>query len=327
MGSSKNPIGVFRASPNRSVNFASWRLRTNIFLIILLFCFTSCATSPKAPIDGSLNELAMLPAGAKVYLLADTVKARGVLDALSSNFLDAKDAAGVLDSTERAAAAVFPDGAAGSRKFFIAASGNYPSTRANFSFAFSRSWKKQKSSSGSSFWYSQANDLALALGPKLALVSNIDPLSQFPREIPPEGFREFQIENQDLALSGWGNNAEESINKFLESMQIPLQMPIEDFFFGAAGLAGNWEFIFRIKVPSAAQARSLVSLFTIARFFVLSGLAAPAVPDGSFSPLDTAMLLFANAPEQNGEYLTIRTPSLNEDEIALLFNVFSIYSN
>ena len=39
-----------------------------------------------------------------------------------------------------------------------------------------------------------------------------------------------------------------------------------------------------------------------------------------------AALLFANAPELEGEYLTIRTGALNENKIALLFAMFSIYS-
>ena len=316
---------------------ASSRLCVSFFLIML---FISCVTTPKTsiPIDDPLNELSLLPAGAKLYFWADAVNGRPLLDVLSFEGTSGKDAEQILDNTSSAVAAIFPSAISQDRRFFIAALGNYPSFSANFSFTFSRSWKKQKSSSGANYWYSKANDLALSLGSKLALVSNIDPLSHFSPEISPHGFKDFQIEYQnEMVLCGWMNNPQESINNFITSMEIPIQIPAEDFYFGinkTIEAAEPWELVFRIKTASAIHARSLVSLFSIARLFISRGMVTQEEiqeeiieKEMYLSPQEAAVLLFANVPELNGEYLTIRTDSLNEGRIALLFNLFSLHSN
>ena len=127
-------------------------------------------------------------------------------------------------------------------------------------------------------------------------------------------------------------------------MEIPLQVPAEDLFFGAAGSSSNqasadkekWELVFRIRTASQAQARSLFTLFSMARRFVdegaltgqhnfrqntLEGYAS------SFSPQEMAALLFANTPEQDGNIMTLRIGPLDETGVALLFSMFSLYSN
>ena len=112
------------------------------FFIFVLF--VSCATAPKvsSPLDEEGSELSLMPAGGKVYLWADTVKARPLLDLLSFEGKNGKDAAKVLDSTKTAAAVIFPavpesgvsessvseSGAGGGQggRFFLAALGDYP---------------------------------------------------------------------------------------------------------------------------------------------------------------------------------------------------------
>jgi hypothetical protein len=297
--------------------------------------FISCATSPKAAFSAGedLNELSLLPAGAKLYFWADTVKGRPLLEALSFNGFSGKDAAQILDKTKSAAAAVFPEEQ--ERRFFIAASGDYPRFQANFSFAFSKGWKKQKSASGSSYWYSKDDELALALGKDLALVSNTDPFAKFPAGKAPGGFAEFR---RGLVMAGWINNPSGYINSFLSNTGIPLQIPAEDFFFGAARTAAvadpklkteakpSWDIIFKIRVQSAVHARSLLGLFSVARLYVLRG-AQEAPLDGSYTPQRVMALLFAKPPEQEAEYLSIRIDALSEAGTALLFDMFSLYSN
>ena len=304
----------------------------NVFLPFLLL-LVSCATAPKAPlsIEGPEAELSLLPAGGKLYIWADTVKSRPLLDVLSFEGKSGKDVERILDLTKSAAAVFFPDQ---ERRFYIAASGNYPSGRANISFAFSKLWKKQKSTSGQSYWFSKTDNIALSLGSKLALVSNVDPYAgvppQFSAEMPPRGFYDF---SSALVLSGWMINSAETINPFLELMGIPLQIPAEDFFFGVAEARLDikpWELVFKIKTASASHARSLLSLFQVARLFVSRGAEPASTAPGGVAlmgPMQAAAVLLANVPEQDGEYLTLRTASLNEGEIALLFNLFSLYSN
>jgi hypothetical protein len=299
-------------------------VRCSVVFVFLI----SCASSPMLSTTADESGLSLLPGGARVYLWADTVRARPLLDILSFQGFKGKDAAQVLDKTKSAAAAFFSDGkngdTASNRQFYIAALGNYPQFSASLSFAFSKDWKKQKSSTGGSYWYSQGNKIALAIGTGLALVSNTDPLVAFPAASAPEGFAEF---NHGFALAGWMNDSAEAINTFMASMGIPLQIPSEDFFFGANNKAELWDLIFKIRTPSAAQARSLLTLFSIARLFVLRAQdAGESVAGESMSPQQAAALLFANVPELDAEYLTLRMNSLEADKIALLFKMFTVYS-
>jgi len=296
------------------------------FVLIILI---SCASSPRvsSPVDES--GFSLLPAGARVYLWADTVKARPLLDILSFQGVNGKDAAQVLDKTKTAALAFFSDGKTdditADRQFFIAAQGNYPQFGASLSFAFSKNWKKQKSSAGGSYWYSVADDIALVLGANLALVSNTDPLAALPAASAPEGFAEF---NRGFALAGWMNDSAEAINGFLASMGIPLQLPAEEFFFGAKTEAELWNLVFKIRTPSAAQARSLLTLFSITRLFVMRAQdSGGGIAGEPMSPQQAAALLFANAPELDAEYLILRMDSLEADKIALLFKMFTVYSS
>ena len=304
--------------------------RYSPFPILVFFLLVSCASAPKISSPADENALALLPAGARVYLWADIARARPLLDVLSFQGVSGKNAAQVLDYTKSAGVAIFSNDKTGeknnSRQFFIAALGNYPRFKASLSFTFSKSWKKQKSSYGGNYWYSQANNIALVLGDSLALVSNTDPLAAFSVATAPEGFAAF---SRGFALAGWMNDSAGSINTFLASMGIPLQIPAEDFFFGAKKEDEDlWNLIFKIRTPSAMQARSLLTLFSIARLFVMRAANAQGEVAGEpLSPQQAAALLFANVPELDEAYLTLRIDSLNSDKIALLFNMFSIYSN
>ena len=314
-------------------------------LIVLFFLigiiFTSCATAPKVSLpDGAegldeVRELYMLPPGGRAYIWIDTVEARPLLDVISIGGLNGKDMARILDSTESAAAAVFPD--EHDRRFFLAATGSFPVFAANLSMTFNRNWKKQKSADGSKYWYSKSDGIALALGSNLALVSNSDPYTNFTSEPPPPGFVEFR---QGFALAGWMPNPSGTVDTVIASMGVPLQIPAEDLFFGASRLSGEeptddnpgdaelWVPVFKIRTPSASHARSLLALFSVARMFIQRGLIGQNVEwEATFlSPQEAAALLFANMPEQDEDFLILRTASLDAARIALLFQMFSIYS-
>jgi hypothetical protein len=302
----------------------------SLFPILVFFLLVSCASAPKISTPVDENALALLPAGARVYLWADIVRARPLLNVLSFQGVSGKNAAQVLDNTKSAALAFFSNDKAGekdnNRQFFIAALGSYPRFKASLSLTFSKSWKKQKSSTGGNYWYSKADNITLTLGDNLAFVSNTDPLAAFSAATAPEGFAAF---NHSFALAGWMNDSAESINVFMASMGIPLQIPAEDFFFGARKEDEDlWDLIFKIRTPSATQARSLLSLFSVARLFVMRAANAQGGSDGEpMGPQQAAALLFANVPELDDAYLTLRIDSLNANKIALLFNMFSIYSN
>ena len=315
-------------------NFAGKPMKIAL-LVLPAVLFFSCATVPKIPVssyDGGA-ELSFLPAGGKAYLWVDMEKGRSLVDVFSFDGKSSKDAGKILDSTTTVAATVFPEDQ--SRKFYLAALGDFPRAKANFSMVFSSAWKKQKSVTGNRYWYSKKDGLALALGSNVALVSNIDPFEAFSKEIPPQGFTEFR---RGLSMAGWMPDPSVSINTFLDTLGLPIQIPAEEFCFGIARAPANllsgdshpadkaqWELVFRIKTPSAIHARSLVSLIQVARFF-LSRSGTAAQGEGFGGPQDMAALLFARSPEQNEDILVLRTDPIDENSIALLFNMFSVNS-
>ena len=306
-----------------------------LLFIICYLLFVSCATVPEASftVENEGEELSLLPSGGRVYVWADVAQARPLLNVLSFEGMTARNAAQMIDSTRSAAAAVY--GEAEGRRYYLAALGDFPKGKANFSFAFSRNWKKIKSPTKKNYWYSKKDNISLAMGSALALVSDADPwgnsLGEFQKQITPEKFPEFR---RGMALAGWLPESSLFINGFLDSMEIPLQIPSEEFFFGVVRTPADknpWELVFRIKTPSVSHARSLVSLFKLAKFFI--GLGGQELKDelfssekGSMSPQEAVALLFANNPEQDAEYLTLRIDSLSESKIALLFDMFSVHS-
>jgi hypothetical protein len=283
--------------------------------LLAAFLFFSCATSPKQPESfaqleqmGEAGEFAFLPSGAAAYLRADVRKSRPLLDALSFGGFSAKDAVQVLDRTDTAAAAFF----SGPPGFFFACRGNYPHLRAGISMSFSKDWTRVKSPSGGRYWHSPVYGLGLALGSASALASGGDPFvpqKLLPGEIPG-GFSAFRA---SLPVAGWIPNPQEPLNNFLASLGIPIQIPAEDFFFGAsaAGDEGAWELVFRVRTRSANQARALASLFSLARLAVAGGGGA----------LETIRPLFVNLPVRDGDSLTLRSAPMEREQISALFRM------
>ena len=300
-------------------------------LFIFHFSFLlSCASAPRVTLPAVGNEFTLLPEGGNVYLWVNAEEGRPLLDLFSPIDLNNRDVAQVIDRTDRLVAALYPGN--GERRFFLAATGNFPQSRANFSFALNRDWRRQNSPSGGSYWYFRPEDIAIAINPDLVRVSDADPIAHFTAQSPPRGFIEFQ---EGLALAGWMPSSMEFINSFLSNLGVPLQIPAEDFFFGAAQPftdpedADYWELVFRIRTPSETHARSLVTLFSVARLFVMSGMVPSEgfIGGTSINPREFASLLFAYLPELNGDFLTIRSNHITIAQMALLFGMFPVYSN
>ena len=296
------------------------------FSVVLLFLLISCATSPKAGamLEDGTPDFSFLPAGAKVFLWADVEQAKPLLEALPFAASAGRDASRIMDLTDTALAGLYPK--EGSRSFFIAGWGNYPSLRAGASMGLSRNWKKIKSETGNRYWYSCSNKLGVAMGSSLAFASDGDPFSPgLGRDPAPQGFNEFR---RGCVLSGWLDDPAVPLGRFMDNMGIPIQIPAEDFLFGAVSAPeDSWEFIFRIRTQSASQARSLLTLMGMARLFLQQAPEGSADGASSGSLLDFAALLFANPAVQEGEYLTIRTGRLSQDRMALLLGSFPVYSD
>jgi hypothetical protein len=114
-------------------------LRKALPYVFFIALFASCAGSPKAGITGKPDEILLLPSGAGLYLWADVAKARPLIEALSFVDLIGNYKDQILNSTNYAAAALFPGGGQ-ERRFFLAATGAFPKSKANLSLTLGKDW-------------------------------------------------------------------------------------------------------------------------------------------------------------------------------------------
>jgi hypothetical protein len=311
--------------------------RSLLLLVPLLALLASCKTMPVLP-DPLREETAPIPLepGALIYLLADVKAARPILDLIPIQELNAKESKQMLDRTRSAAAALYPPESG--RRFQLTGWGSYPSFQADMAFGTNKYWKKQRSAGGLPYWYSEYSRLSIALKPgQVFVLASLDnapaePFTAASGIEAPEGFAEFR---RGALLSCWLENPGPTVNRIFTAMQFPLQLPAERIFvslFSASGQKDQYQALLRIQTPSAAQARALVTLFSLARAFIAGGapdedasLTATATTTATAVAALTAAL-FANPPVQDGQNLNIKTTVLTEKEIALLFNLFSVYS-
>jgi hypothetical protein len=258
-----------------------------------------------------------------MYLAVDVPRSRPVLDLVSIG--PVKEVAQMLDMTDTAVAAVYPSGE--NRAFSLAARGRFPSSRLKFSLGLSSSWKKARSETGGRYWRSGAGNLSVYVDSRNVLISSGDPFPQTGGTAMPPRFDEFW---EGSALAGWVPDAAAPINRFLAVSGIPLEIPADLCIFGVypaeAEDAGAESRTFRyfaeiyLELPSPSHAKALVSMISLIRTFVLNQDAA--LGDG----FSLVPFLFANAPVQNDSSLSMSTAVIDAQGIALLFNMFSLYS-
>jgi len=293
-------------------------------LILVVLLTAACATVPKTTAQMDTGDFSLLPAGGAMYLWADMAEARPLLESISFDGLDLKQAGSILDRTG-SAAAVFSG--AGSDRFFVSLRGKYPVFQAGFSMTFSKDWKKIKSSTGPSYWHSDKFNVGVALDSQRALVCTADPFEKLPSADRPAvdvplDFEDFRTGS---VMSGWITDPKTSVNKFLSTMGIPIQLPAEDFFFKVLKSGDDqWELVFRVRTASVNQARALVAIFTLARVFV-SGSGGSG--DGAKTIYDFLPALFYNLPQRNEDVLTLTSDNFTAKDMSLLFNAISVYSD
>jgi hypothetical protein len=309
---------------------------------ILALFLAACAGAPK-PLDIPLESGFPLDTGGLAYVYIDGEKARPVLERISFAGLDQADTAMIFERTSHAVAGFYPPESG--KTIQVSAWGRYPNGRAGFALGTSRGWKRMKSENRQRFWYSARSGVSLALeaGRAFAAVSSpaaLDAKAPNPFALPPgvllpEGFTEFRGE---AALAFWLEEPESYLNRFLSAMNLPLQIPAESFMAslhplppedgGSAPPEQLYESRIRIKTPQASQARGIVTLFSMARFFLSQAAQNPELQDsGASETVDLLSLLFANPPSLEGAFLNLRSAPMSGKDIALLFNLFSVYSS
>ncbi|MDR0442661.1 MAG: hypothetical protein LBH44_04550 [Treponema sp.] len=296
----------------KSITFFSLlTVHCSLFTVMLLL---ACQTAPKFP-DVSLTETVPLEAGASAYIIADAKEAKQILELLPIEGLKNKQVKQMMEKTDFLVVAVYPPESG--KRLQIAATGSYPSAQAGMALSFNKDWKKQRAESGA-YWYSVKDKFSIALDSKQAFAASwLDtPASPIAAgaEIP-EGFNEFR---HGTTISLWLPDPGPKMNKLLDSMGIPFQIPAERLLAGLFPVQDKYEMVIRMQFPAAAQARGIASLLSLARNFPPSFSA-----DNPNSVL--AAVFFANPPVQDGQNINIKSAPLSENEVALLFRMFLLY--
>jgi len=320
------------------LNFAPCSL-----LLALCYLLFACKSPPKAPEQTLLESgIAPLEKGAAAYALVDVPNARPILEGI--NFIPANDrnVKLMLDRTKSAALAVFSPSSAEDRRYQLVSWGSYPASGSSIAFGTSKDWTKQRSASlNMIYWHSEKSQMSVAVSPSQAYV--LVAMTKIPHDpIPspegikiPGGFGEFA---RDSVFSCWLSDPGPVLNQRLKGMGVPLEIPAEQLFISmfpsgdqASAKQPAYEAQIKITLPGEAQAKTVVSLLSLARAFMPPPL--PPSPAESADSQDIlaqksaammAYILYANPIIQEGAGLLLKSPPLSARDISLLFSIFSL---
>jgi hypothetical protein len=324
-----------KGNGKRSMPISYFSLPILLFSLFTFHFSLSCTTVPKTA-DFIFEEATVIPLepGAFAYILTDIRDTKPFLDVQDKNIQQ------IVDATRYAVAAFYlPHD---TRRYHLAAWGNYPSSRAKIALGANKDWKKMTSqANGSEYWYSEKDRLSVALTATQAFVSagnagNNTPADPFPSGTGttiPEGFNEFR---RGAVFSCWLENPSTLIGQKLTEMGIPLEIPAEQVFFSISPVTNqtgtaagrNYESALKIQFTSDTQALAIATILTFARgLFSLRANPPDADQGEGISDIFTLLtsVLFANPPLQEGKSLIIKTNALDSENISLLFKSFSLW--
>ena len=291
--------------------------------LLLAACSTS-QTGLISETDG--REYAPLAPGALVYMYADVAHMGPLLTILPIEALSQNEVTDMVKRTDTAMMAFYPNNE--KRSFMLAGAGTYPTFGANMGLFFSSAWKKRRSETGASYWYSEKSRSALSLSAHQVLVSDADPFAPAPGVAIPEGFAAFR---RDAVLALWLDDAAAPVNQFLktfmesvgigqvlEMLGVSLTLPVRQTMISVQAVNERYSALIRMGTPSASQTRGLLGILTLIKRFLPKTDGA-----SSASPLSIAALLFANDPQEDGLYLTLRTGEFDAQSLMALVSMFT----
>jgi hypothetical protein len=308
---------------------------------LVALALSSCASNPPlADPSAASGEFAYLAAGGRVYVYTDVRLSRPILEHISLRGVNMAGSGRFLDRVDFLSAALYPAGA--SQRLLLHAwreKGKVPSASALF---LSAKWKKTASPTGRSYYHSARYGLSVSTQGSHAFVSDADPFAFEPAVAAPEGMAELRW---DAVMLGWLDRAGSPINTFLSAAGVPVRIPTDRILFGlypsegpsaqadaeAADLDGDepragpgeplYELRLRVETENANQAKALATLLALVRGYIES-------PEINAAPeyREALRVLLANPPSQDGSDLLIHTEPMGAEEIALLFNRFTVYS-
>ncbi|MHC6201597.1 hypothetical protein ACYULU_00185 [Breznakiellaceae bacterium SP9] len=298
-----------------------------VIIAALLAAFAACSIDKKVFTEGT-DELSVLPEGGDTYFIAEVARIRPIIDALSLQSLSA--AGDFLSQTDKAVVAFYPKGAP--RRFLAAAEGSYPNFWGNLYFFFSFAWKKLSSASGESYYHSKEDALSVFLQSTCLFLSDGDPLPVGKSVSSPPWFKDYRA---GAVLAGWMEEPAPKLKRFLDAMEIPLEIPAKQllivFYESPAAKSSQqkqYEIHIRLELPTRSQARAIKTLFSMARTNILE-----AEEDAPYETAEDAQFmfimksLFDGVPQQSETAIDLRPKTMDAANIALLFNMFSLYSD
>ncbi|MDR1444443.1 MAG: hypothetical protein LBI94_06150 [Treponema sp.] len=327
----------------------------------MLLILTACASVPRSQ-DPLPEQKIPLDGGAAAYLFINVPAARPILNQVNLGGYNSAQLGEILDKTRFAAAALYsrsiravawgdyPSFRAGmalgmskewKRQRSAAGKSYWYSAGRRLSLALERG-RAFAALETAGFGPAPAETAALSPATGEAVIA-AGPYAQGPGIDIPEGFNAFR---EDAPLALWMENPAEPLDRFLGMLRLPIRIPAEQLMAALSALPGTgladpqntqeaavpalpaaenqetlYEIRLQIRTPSEASARTFMTLYSTARLFILRS--------GSQGNQETIKLLnifFTRPAEQQGAYITLHSPPLNEHDIALLFNQFSVYS-
>ena len=294
---------------------------------IAALLLAACSTSQAgliSEIDG--REYVPLVPGALVYMYADVERLGPLLTILPIEALSQQEVAGMVDRTDSAMMAFYPNDK--KRSFMLAGAGSYPTFGANMGLFFSSAWKKHRSETGASYWYSEKSRSALSLSANQVFVSDADPFAPAPGVAIPEGFAAFR---RDAVLALWLDDAAAPVNQFLQTFMaslgigqmlemigVSLTLPVGQAMISVQAVNENYSALIRIGTPSVSQTKGILGILaTIKRFL-------PRTDGANLdNTLSLAAMLFANDPQEDGLYFTLRTGEFDAQGFGALVRMFT----
>jgi hypothetical protein len=289
-----------------------------VFLIFAACCAVSCKTVSVRSPDAVLSSGSVpLESGAVIYILSNIEEARPVIDLLPVSYLKDKYVSQMIDNTTFAITALFP--AENDLDLQIAAWGNYPSSSADIALGANAQWRKQKPKDGG-YWYSPFNGISLVINKKRAFIASsmlkpVNPITTGEGVKIPEDFLDFYRSSAPV-IGGWFDNPSPLIALVLNNIKIPVRIPADKLFLSFIKAEdGQYQTYIRFKFESPSMARGVTAMLT---------LAGAAIPQGSSGEARLVSLFFAVPPVQIGQYMDIKSAPLSEEDLSLLFRLFSL---
>ena len=329
----------------------------------------SCATissrplPEKDPFDVLLTALLALPPGGQLYVGARIAEARGLRTEIERTLPSNESIRQGLKVTEQISMAFYA-AEEGQSTWVTLLEGHYPAWQINWSLWWHPAWEKRHSAEGTPFWYNAREGLSLQTQEHALVLSNApegnpfrellnrvkkpagtSALSIGPQSPTPEnalssypmpdkkGFSFFSSRQKGrVILIGWLNEPLQTVAASLETLSVPLSVPIERVFWVLEEIPPEgtekdspYCLYLALQTPSVSHARALSALLRLSQRF--AGTLPLSEGPGQDPLVQLLMSLLSTGNIQQEETsLVIESEPIPSQDIALLFSRLLVYS-